>query len=256
MKGIFFFCLVALAFAEELHPYRHKGHLVHNGEPQVAVSGQIYIELLKTVNITTIAGMCESDHQHVPFAFVGKMTKFVKDGDKIEIEADCWEGGWGTKIMHDMVGKIKVTGSWQRIEYYSNCSHPQDKLDIQVKTIGTKEDCPFYPPAEAARRAHILLGESEEAYKPVNVINYAILGYPYIAELHNCSAWLKDFKSVPNPLPGYAIVGKDGLHCGIIDKEGDKFIHSNPAKHVVTMTPMSMTKDFFKNGYVIKECKC
>ena len=59
---------------------------------------------------------------------------------------------------------------------------------------------------------------------------------------------MKMFPNTDKAAPGMIIVGKDGKNCAIIDNEGDKFIHSNPIKKVVTETPLVMVNQFFTNG--------
>ena len=256
MKLIFIALLLSAIFCEEYHTYHYEGKMAVNSDPLVAINGPIYIELLKTMNVTIISGMHTKGSVNTPFGFVAKITKIIMNGNKMEIEVKCWEGGWGHQMVNDLVGMIRITGDLNQIEFMQNCTEPKSKMQVGINAHGVKAQCPFYLPPEAAKRAQILVGEKEEMYKPIHVLNFAVMGYPYIESIKDCSWWLKNFHNATEGKPGFVVVGTDGKHCGIVDKEGDKFIHSNPVKHLVTATPMAMLKDFFKAGHVFKEYKC
>jgi hypothetical protein len=257
MKAILLTLLLALALCDEMHYLHYKGgNLVVNTEPAVKVEGPIFIEFLKTMNITAIAGMHLKGSVKTPFGFSARIVSFNKSGDKIDIRANCTEASWGVKPLHGMKGEVRITGTFQKAEYYGWCYHEATKQNFSITATGNYVKCPIYLPPEAAVRARILVGEKAEGYQPIHVLNFAVMGYPYINSIANCSWWLDKFTNQTAPKPGYVIVGKDGAHCGILDKEGDKVIHSNPAKKLVTETPLSLINEFFKNGYVLKEYHC
>ena len=248
---------IVAVYGQEYLSFRYKGHMQVSKEKPTPIEGPIFLEFLKTMNLTVITGMHMVDHkQHTAFAFVSKIVKYSKDGDSISIEADCWEGAWGLKKFNDLVGKVIINGTVKEIYYLSNCSQPISKTNWTITAKAEAVSCPLYLPPEAARRAQMLLGEKADAYKPVHVINYAVMGYPYIERISNCTWWLKNFPNVTQHKPGFVVVGLDGNHCGIIDKEGDKFIHSNPVKREVTENPIIMLRNFFPKGYIFKEYKC
>ncbi|MDR3548385.1 MAG: hypothetical protein P4M11_09010 [Candidatus Pacebacteria bacterium] len=61
------------------------------------------------------------------------------------------------------------------------------------------------------------------------------------------------FKTVSQIKPGFLIIGEDGKHCAVVDKEGDKFVHVNPNTKKVALTPLSRIGEFFKDGYIVKD---
>ena len=255
MRAIFFALLVISAFClkEEFHYFHYKeGHIVVDKEKPVKTTGPIFIEFLKTINITSIAGMHVQGSTYTPFAFAGKIVSFKKEGDhNYQIIANCTEGAWGMNPLK-LQGQIHISGQWQKnAHYHGSCYDVASKKNYSVEAQGEYTLTPFYLPAEAAARAQLLVGQSAEAYQPVHVLNFAIIGYPYITMIKNCTFY-EQFKNATASKPGYIVYGNDGAHCAIVDKEGDKFIQSNPAKKQVTMNPMSMLKDFFKNGYTFK----
>ena len=255
MKAIFFALLVLSAFClkEEFHYFHYKeGHIIVDKEKPVKTTGPIFLEFLNTMNITSIAGMHSQGNTYTPFEFAGKVVSFKREGDRnFQIVANCTEGAWGMSLMK-LQGQIHVNGQWKgKIHYHGSCVDLASKKNYTVEAQGEYSSTPFYLPAEAAVRAQLIVGQSDEAFKPVNVLNFAVIGYTYINMIKNCTFYAQ-FKNATESKPGYVVLGNDGAHCAVVDKEGDKFIHSNPAKKQVTMNPMSMLKDFFKNGYTFK----
>ena len=153
-------------------------------------------------------------------------------------------------------GKIKITGTWERVAYIGWCYSEKSKSNYTLLGTGEYAKCKFYSTDEGAKRAQTLIGQHSDMYSAVNVLNYATIGYPYVASINNCKWYMDNVPDASNPKPGYVIVGKDAAHCAVIDKEGDKFIHTNPVTKTVSTTSMSMIKNYFKNGYVFKDYNC
>ena len=257
MRAILLTLLLALALCDELHYMHYKGgEIVVNNAAAVKIDGPIFIEFLSTINVTVIAGMHVKGNAKTPFGFAAKVFRYTKNGDNFLIEANCTEGSWGTKSLQGMEGTIYVNGTFQKATYSGYCLHRASKFNVTITAVGNYVKCPIYLPPEAAVRARILVGEKAEAYNAINVVNFAVMGYPYITNIPNCTFWLNNFYNATAAKPGFVVVGKDGAHCGIIDKEGDKLIHSNPGKKTVTETPLSLINEFFKAGYIYKEYKC
>lgn len=257
MKVILLACLLVLACCEESFTYHYKGDMIVNKQNSVKVSGPIYIDFLKTINVTLISGMHMVGSVHTPFGLISKLTSVKMEGGKIDIEGTCMEGGWGeNRKLFDMEGTLKITGTHDKIHYVLNCTHKPTELYFKINADGVFTKCPYYLPPEAAKRAHLLVGESTEKYQAHNVLNWAMLGYPYFMNIKNCSIYLTQFTNVTEIKPGFLVIGKDGAHCGVFDREGDKFIHSNPATKKVSDTPNSQLKTYFPKGYVLKEYKC
>lgn len=253
MRAIFLACLIALAFCDELHFYHYKdGSIVVDNETAVKTSGPIFVEYLKTVNYTMIAGLYTKNKVSTPFGFGGIIYSSKVNKDAFEILANCTEGGWGVKPLRKLFGPIKVSGTWTKTAHFSGwCYDSEAKTNYSLNANGVYTKTPFYNFTEAAGRAQILVGQPSSNYQPVHVLNFAVIGYPYINTMKDCKAYLP-FKNATESKPGYLVVAKDGAHCAILDKEGDKFIHTNPTKKLVEATPMSLINTFFPKGYNFK----
>ena len=126
-----------------------------------------------------------------------------------------------------------------------------------MNTRITKAYCSVYKDKYASEGANYLVGGKKNHFRDVHVLNFAYYDYPYISVLKECKYYLNNFGAISDTIkPGYAIVGKDGMHCGVINSEGNSFIHTNPTKGEVTVTPLSAANTYFHNGYVIKTVPC
>jgi len=252
MRTLFLALLALAVFCEEFHYFHYKeGQIIVDKEKPVKSTGPIFVEFLKTINITSIAGMHVSGTVYTPWAFGAKIISYKKEGENFQVIANCTEGAWGLKSMK-LIGQIRVSGQWlKNANFQGWCADLATKKNYTVQAEGVYSKSPLYNPPEAAVRAQLLVGQTAENYQPVHVLNFAAIGYPYVNMIKNCTFYLQ-FKNATEAKPGYFIVGNDGAHCAIVDKEGDKFIQSNPAKKLVTLNPVSMIKDFFKNGYNYK----
>jgi hypothetical protein len=252
MRTLIFALLALAVFCEEYHYFHYKeGHVIVDKEKPAKSTGPIFIEFLKTMNVTSIAGMSVNGSVQTPWAFSAKIVEYKTEKDNFQIVANCTEGAWGLNGMK-LQGKIQVTGSMlKNAHFHGWCFDPKAKRNYTIQAQGDYTKSPLYNTTEAALRAKILVGQSAEAYQPVHVLNFAVIGFPYITMIKNCTFY-QQFKNATEAKPGYLIVGNDGKHCAIVDKEGDKFIHSNPVKKQVTINPNSMIKDFFKGGYTFK----
>lgn len=254
MKVLILACLLLVAFCDEIRYYRYLGTLQVNNDAPEVITGPIFLEFLKVRNYTAIAGLYAKGRDEISFDFRANNYRFV-NGNNIIIESNCADGNWGLKPI-PVEGKVKVTGTWSNINYDGYCYSKDLKLNWTIHSTGSSVKCPFYTPAEGAVKVMALVGQKAEAYQPVNVVNYATTGFSYIYGATNCGWYLNNTKTSNSPKPGFLIVGNKGEHCAVIDRDGDKFVHSNPAKKQVTLTPMSMIKEFFKNGYVFKDYTC
>ena len=255
MKAILFACLVLAILGNELHFFHYKdGEIKVNNDAPTKISGPIFLEFLNTRNFTAVAGLYVKGKTEVSFDFRMKIAKFV-NATNFEIEGECIEGNWGLKPI-TTAGKGKITGTWNSINYESTCANSDLKMTWSIKAHADAVKCPFYLPAEGAVKAAMLVGQSADDYHPVHVLNFGVIGFTYISGITGCSWYVQNSKAAKDPKPGFLIISNEGDYCAIIDKEGDKFIHSNPAKKLVTLTPMSMIKTFFKNGYTFRDYTC
>ena len=255
MKSIIIACLILVALGNELDFYHYTdGTIQVNGETPVKTSGPVFLEFLANRNYTVVGGMYAKNSKDIPFDFRANIVKF-KSGDNFEIEGKCADSNWGLKAI-TTEGVVKVKGDKNALEYEGTCESKDLKMKWTMKAKAKRVTCPFYPPTESAKRVEILIGQSDENFKPVHVLNYATTGIAYMYDVSTCSVYLKHSKQVSDGKPGFIIIDNKADYCAIIDKEGDKFIHSNPVNHQVTSTPMAMINAFFRNGYTIRDYTC
>lgn len=255
MKVLLLICLFVGALCDDLHFYHFaQGNLVH-GKEKLDSTGLIFIEFVNKANFTIVGGMAKHGKTLTPFSMLGKITSF-NNSTSIHIEGECNMISWGAggRFIRS-TGVVKVIGTWDSINYESKCK-PQTGNEISFKASAKETKCPYYPPKDGAMKAKELIGQNARLYRPHHVVSYAILGYPYFGRVRNCTHYLRLFKNVTDPKPGFIIIGNNGSHCGIVDNEGHKFIHSDPGKKKVVMTPIALAKNFFKEGYFFKDYTC
>eukprot|EP01022_Parablepharisma_sp_SALTPOND_P021025 TRINITY_DN398_c0_g1_i1.p1 TRINITY_DN398_c0_g1~~TRINITY_DN398_c0_g1_i1.p1 ORF type:complete len:295 (-),score=4.35 TRINITY_DN398_c0_g1_i1:1-885(-) len=244
MKAVLFLTfLVLFVHCYDAYAYFYTNGIIKtNSGSFTGVSGPLYVVPEESLKFTAIAGMEVTGLSKIPFTFEGRITKVTRTEDRIEVEGDCVKAGWGVKEM-EVAGTIKISAlvDWSEVHYQGTCENTEEKLKWEVVADGKITMCPYYSPAKGGARAQLLVGESGYAYQAVNVLNYAILGYPYVSRVTSCEWYLKKIKTVTEVKPGYVIVGKDGAHCAIIDKEGDKFIHLNPVNKQSYAVERSLT---------------
>eukprot|EP01022_Parablepharisma_sp_SALTPOND_P019087 TRINITY_DN320_c0_g1_i1.p1 TRINITY_DN320_c0_g1~~TRINITY_DN320_c0_g1_i1.p1 ORF type:complete len:285 (+),score=22.52 TRINITY_DN320_c0_g1_i1:1831-2685(+) len=249
------FLLLALAFCQELHVLHYDGTMKVNND-KGSIFGPILVEFRKTVNMTFLAGMYVKNGVHTPYELSSRIIEFrdYKNGSFL-INASCLEGRWAKKTLHNLKGYTTVEGTWEKATYSGKCEDPATNIAYEPVAEGKKSQCEYYPMPEAAVRAGYLVGEKRDTYQAPHLLNHAVFGYAY---LHiSCKNYLEHIGNITKETkPGTLIIATDGSHCAIIDREGDKFIHSNPVKGEITMNPLPMIKTYFKNGYVLKEYKC
>ncbi len=256
MKWILCLCVLGVVLGEELHYFHYTGLLSINQDSGTTVTGPMFVELLKNMNFTIVAGMYQKGTNHNSFGFTSKITSFKKNGDQFELHGACSEGTWGkTKIVSPQ-GKVIVEGTWDHAAYSGWCYDTNSKTNYSLVGSGVFNKCMYYTPLEAGKRAQTLVGEKAEDYQAVHVLNYAAVGYAYINTIKNCKWYADNMKTAPKSGPGFIIVGHDASHCAIIDKDGDNFIHSHPDKKAVVITPLSQINTFFKKGHDFKDYTC
>ncbi len=239
---------------EEFQAYHYKdGKMMIEKEQADKIEGPIFIELLKTMNITILAGMHFKGSQKTAFGFVGKISSFSRSADdKFELVASCWEASWGLKPIKGLTGSIMVHGVWNKEAHMNgSCLDKAGSRNYTFHACGNYSKSGVYTYEEAAKRAQLLIGQKAHDYKAVHVVNFAVIGYPYLGSMRNCSSYLK-LPNATEAKAGYIIVGNDGHHCGIVDAEGDKFVHTNPQKKEVGLSSLGAAKQFFRKGFVFK----
>ncbi len=253
MRVLLVLCLAAVVLCDKFYAFHYNGELKVNNGTSTAVAGPVFIEFLKTVNMTVIAGMHVNGPTKVPYGFGFKINSYNVSGDRFMIIAACAEGAWGTTQLKKMNGTIVLYGNiGSYVGFYGWCSSNTTHAKYSILGQGNATRTGYYNATEAARRAAMLVGQAGHTYKPVHVLNFAIVGYPYIGSIKSCEWYLKNMNQTSNVTAGYVIVGKDGKHCGVVDAEGDKFVHTNPTTKKVALTPLVKASEFFPKGYVFK----
>ena len=256
---ITFILLLSLVFAAKCDDYYFvysAGTLQYGNEIAQKIFGRLTVVIGPRHKYTELTGMYVGG-KHIPFAFAFDVEKSTIDGDKIYAEGPCTFAAWDAKKTHSVSGGHMVYGAVSEVGFEATCNDLESKTNYVIKLEGLHYDCEVFKAGDAAVRAQFLLGESRDHYLPAQVLNFAYYDYPYLSVLPDCKFYLNMFGAVGDETkPGYAIVGKDGAHCAVVDKEGDKFIHMNPVKNVVTTQPLTMIKEFFKAGWVIKKVPC
>lgn len=251
------FIVLAILFAGSLagiQYFRHEGKMVAKKEAGV-VFGPHYLEYAQNINRTITAGMfVNSKRVHTPFAITSKIQKIEVENNYYRISGVCHEMMWGMKSLVPVSGITYMNGTMEKMTFSANCKYGGQ--EYVINTTANYSKCAFYSMAEAAIKAHYLIGESSEAYKAAHVVNHAVFGYSYLTG-KDCKYYLTTFgKETNSTTPGVIIVSKKATHCAIVDREGDKFVQSNAAKKQVTSNPLTMLKTFFPDGYVLKAYSC
>lgn len=254
MKFLAILFLIAFAVCDEVHYFRYNGTM-EVGSNKGIIFGPLFFEFKAKSNLTYIGGMFVKDKVHTPFEFGAKITTIAYKEDKsFVINATFIEGKWEKKVLR-VHGNVVIEGTWDKVTYKGIAEDTAGKTKYVIDAIAEKVACPYYPMPEAAVRAGYLVGEKASVYQAPHVLNHAVFGYAYLN--YNCKYYHDQVgKETKELKPGVVVVGVDSAHCAIIDREGDKFIHSNPVKKEVTSNPVTMLKDYFKKGWILKEYSC
>ncbi len=114
-----------------------------------------------------------------------------------------------------------------------------------------KVECYRFSPVQGGALAQKLLGT--KGLPASSVLMYATEG---TADTYaRCSGDVK-FKEANSAAPGFLIVGKNGKHCAVLDKEGNKFVQVDPASKVVVLTPVTYIDKYFPGGYTLRDYSC
>ena len=222
----------------------NNGVMVFENKNFKSVSGTIHQITENGTSTVTFTAMDLSTMS--PF-FISVMGK-PQSTDKATLEYYCSYGIWPYYKKSPMSGKVKMIGDWNKAEFNGDCIGPlgQGHLIFNFKAVVLID--PSFSLDEIVTRTKRCVGYRTDFFTPESIINYAMFDYLY--KEYTCQDYINLFVET-DPIPGAIIVGRDGKHCGILDKGWNKFIHSNPIRKLVTITPMSMTDRFFKNGYII-----
>jgi len=253
MKILFVFLLLGLALCDRKYFIYKDGNLQRKDEAKASIFGHLEIMNEGRDNYVELNGFFLGA-VHSPFAFIFDLPKM--NFNEGEATGECKSGAWD----HDrlkLTGKYTVTVGEDFVKFEGHCVSTDNQKSYKIDFIGNSTKCLVYQPPEPAIRVMYLIDEPTSRYRPSHVLNFAYYDYPFLDVLNNCRFYLNNFGTVETePKPGYAIVGKDGMHCGVIDREGTKFIHANPSRKEVTLTSLAVVDTFFRNGYVFKSVPC
>ena len=169
-----------------------------------------------------------------------------------QAKAICMEVAWNNKYMAKLDGTIHARGTWDSMNFTGYCHSESQATNVTVNIVAKKANCSYFPPVEGAQNAQALLGGW-------NLTAGSVLGYAVYGQIYNhytCSYFSRAYNPAEAAKPGLLIVGTNATHCAVIDKEGDKFVHLSPVTKKVVLTPMSMIKQHFKDGYTIRDYSC
>jgi len=249
MSFIIFACFIFPILTEEVHPFRYKKGTITTSKGTIDVSGSAILQNDHTEISIEYYGMDPSTV--TPFmirAFAAKGGGNLRNNEKIQL--DCMEGRWSNGATVKMSGTLVFTGNYEKAEIKANCIVRETREVWEVSSNEMEKKGIYFPYAEAGKRARLLLGESSTKYNQAAVISYALLDYPYTNL--DCEIIANRFPDTDTTKPGILIVGKDKKHCGIIDDEGSKFIHSDPSKGMVVEIPLVLIERIFPEGYLLK----
>lgn len=247
MKTLLLCFFIAAALCQ-IRTFRYKNGTYKSGrENIVAISGSFYMAIFNLFG-RQIQGVL----------FVGMdfatMTPFMITGESNNTTFDTrfnyTRGEWGNKRKHRLRGNITLHKSETGFELVGEFVKHSGVFCLfkasLVETCGW-----FYPPKEAGSRAKYLIGQNSEDFGPAAVALFAISDLAvYMFECRQ--VFREHWPEIPGPEPGAVVVGRDRKHCGIVDDEGTKLVHSNPVVKKVTYESLAVIRRYFPNGVVYK----
>eukprot|EP00826_Nyctotherus_ovalis_P037773 TRINITY_DN3475_c0_g1_i15.p1 TRINITY_DN3475_c0_g1~~TRINITY_DN3475_c0_g1_i15.p1 ORF type:complete len:228 (+),score=28.77 TRINITY_DN3475_c0_g1_i15:203-886(+) len=163
----------------------------------------------------------------------------------------CTTGIFNFVYVNQMTGTATITGDWENSDFSADCATAYG-VQWKFRTHNTRTPTAFYSQMEAAHRAKYLVGQSTMRYGPTSVVFFAINDYAYYSGY--CSIFLReDFPVTSGPEPGAIMVAYNGAHCGIVDNEGTKFVHSNGLTGYVSLDFVSLFWRYFPSGVIYKK---
>jgi len=246
MKFIIFSLLVSFCLCSEVHVFRYNnGTFTKGNKSPITISGTLYYEGNSKYIFLLFFGM---DYSTMTPLFLFLEAKGITTTG-IEIKLNCYGAQYELKNEEYLFGTGVLTGSWDKSEFKGECYTKTGDLRM-FKSSNVKSQTFFYPQKEAGFRAKFLIDQPTSKYKPANIINFAIVDYPYATE--TCNHFLHFESDAPGPEPGAIMVGKDGNHCAILDNEGTKFIQSNSEARKVTYDSIAVAERYFPKGIIYK----
>lgn len=249
---VFLFSLLATIFCVEIAEFKYEGGgLSVNGGQSSTIAGQIFMELLKNKTVSIIFGTYHNGTQKTVFFFGAKVSSYSVQGKRYVAKATCMEGLWGTSPLSRVSGDISITGEVDGTAHFSGVCRSIRSATVSttyaIKAAGEYVKC---GPKAGAKRAQALVGT--KGYIDPQVINYAIFRYPYLNAVFTCAWYQQNLGDAKEAGAGYVIVGKDGKRCGVMNSEGDKFVHANSRTREVLLTPLIYATEYFTAGYEFK----
>lgn len=248
MRLISFASLLALVHCQEIigSIFRFTNGTLIRGNESSVISGTVFYGKYMPDEVFNNLGVFAMDYS--------TMTPFIGGEDFHALNAageKLYDMRWGRERIKC---SIESTGFRRRgkhqIDINGRCTLSKGLYWSYNATANETEKF-FYPAKEAGLRAKLLIGQSKPKYEAYEVIDFAVMDAPYYRL--NCSQFLTDqFPEAPGPEPGAIIVGTDGAHCGILDNEGTKFIHTNPVVKKVTYDSIAAVRRYFPKGVAYK----
>eukprot|EP00826_Nyctotherus_ovalis_P055651 TRINITY_DN740_c0_g1_i10.p1 TRINITY_DN740_c0_g1~~TRINITY_DN740_c0_g1_i10.p1 ORF type:complete len:255 (-),score=49.96 TRINITY_DN740_c0_g1_i10:107-871(-) len=251
MKSLIFSLLLLSVFAANLTFYHYRyGSVSKDFEPYQLVSGPLFLEKEGSGYIVVLAGTYRQNYTNASFAVLSFANRTYVDNYTAKYVAHCVRGSWAHKEER-LTGYINITQRDNIIYYNGTCFGRNSSYGANVTAVQHRS--PFYTPNESAQRAHELVSMGAHRYRPVHVVNHAVLGYAYFPKVTSCFWYLYSFNTTFDFKPGIIIVGKDKKHCGILSNRGRRFIHADPRRGRVIESSLAVARQYFKKGFVLKD---
>eukprot|EP00826_Nyctotherus_ovalis_P061789 TRINITY_DN8834_c0_g1_i6.p1 TRINITY_DN8834_c0_g1~~TRINITY_DN8834_c0_g1_i6.p1 ORF type:complete len:258 (-),score=49.02 TRINITY_DN8834_c0_g1_i6:243-1016(-) len=232
-----------LCKAQEAHFFRYKDGTFKKGDADaVSITGTMYNTRMDDIREISFFGMDYSTM--TPFNIYGVTQRSSPHGT-----VDCRMGTWNLGSQQELSGYIELNKLSNHTELNAVCvTQTGEQWTFVTRNVETPNW--LYTPKEAGARAKYLIGQSSKRYRSHHVILFAIADLP---DSNHCGIFLHEkYPTIDRPEIGAIMVGKDGKHCGILDDEGTKFVHSNPVLGRVTHEHLVMAQRYFPRGVIYK----
>ena len=198
MRALILTLLIFNVFAFSFQSYKiWYGHIYDNNNERKEISGTIIIE--KDRKSIVIDGNCNSNYtnnsRNFTFFVESRITNITNSSRNYTvIYAKCVSGSLLNNRFR-MQGTITAEIWNNTITYYGNCSSLDDSTQWRLTANGTYKWWPFNDHYNGAKRAKSIVGQPTSTYKVVNVLNYAIIGHPYMKSINNCTWYLYNLRN-------------------------------------------------------------
>jgi len=250
MRFLIFCLLVSFCLCLEISEARYfrfrNATLIRGDRNPITFFGTLHYQEPSPFTGVWFYGMDYSTKTHLFFLL--KHRNELTTGSKVDVH--CMAARNGTGNLESMYGKGHVRFYTDGCELSAEC-HTESGDFWVLTSLNVATEKLYYSPKEAGFRAKFLIDQPKSKYGPEDVITFATFDHPYLYK--DCKDFLGSwYLDAPGPEPGAIMVGKNGEHCAILDDEGTKFTHTNPAAGKVTYDSIAVAQRYFPSGIVYK----